>query len=91
MANTTTVNVRMDKELKQNAEHILSQIGLSSTEAIKLFYKQVELNGGLPFEIKLPEKVYAENRLFADLSASERRADAEGWLSIDESKKKLGR
>ena len=91
MANTTTVNVRMDKDLKQNAEHILSQIGLTSTEAIKLFYKQVELNGGLPFEIKLPEKVYAENRLFADLSASERKADSDGWLSLDESKKKLGR
>ena len=90
MANTTTVNVRMDRELKQNAENILAQIGLTSTDAIKLFYKQVELNGGLPFEIKLPERVYAENRLFNDLSSAESKAESEGWLSIEDSKKKLG-
>lgn len=54
MANTATVNVRMNKELKEDVHNILDQLGLSPSDAVKLFYKQIELNGGLPFEVKVP-------------------------------------
>ena len=46
----------MEPELKQDAENIFSTLGLSPTEAITLFYKQVVLHQGLPFGAKIPNE-----------------------------------
>lgn len=51
---TDRIQARIDHDLKQSVEAIFSQLGLSSGEAIRLFYSQVELNGGLPFPVQLP-------------------------------------
>ena len=50
MEKGATVNARIERELKQQAEAILHDVGLSSAQAIRLFYKQVCLKKGLPFE-----------------------------------------
>jgi DNA-damage-inducible protein J len=47
---TATINARIDADLKRDAEHIFSQIGLSTSQAIRLFYKQTILEKGLPFQ-----------------------------------------
>ena len=57
MSKTATVRARMEPELKKNVEDIFAHLGLSTTEAINLFYKQVELHKGLPFEVKIPNGV----------------------------------
>ena len=57
MIKNAVVHARMDAELKAEAESILKQIGLSSAEAIRIFYKQIELNRGIPFDVKVPNKV----------------------------------
>lgn len=49
-----TIRARVTPSLKKDAEAILSELGLSTTEAITLFYKQVVLNEGLPFEVRMP-------------------------------------
>ena len=49
MAKTATVRARMEPDLKQHAETILEGIGIKPSEAINLFYRQVEQAGGLPF------------------------------------------
>lgn len=90
MANTATVHVRIDETLKSNAEAILAQLGLTSADAIKLLYRQIELNGGLPFDVRIPAPVLAERKLFSELEIGERSAAENGWLTIDESKKRLG-
>ena len=51
---TDRIQTRIDHDLKQSVEAIFSQLGLSSGEAIRLFYSQVELKGGLPFHVQLP-------------------------------------
>lgn len=51
-----TVNARMESQLKKKAEVILHQVGLSSAEAIRLFYRQICLQKGLPFDVKIPNK-----------------------------------
>lgn len=56
MARTAMVQARMEPNLKHNAEKIFSAVGLSATEAITVFYKQVELMRGIPFEVKIPNK-----------------------------------
>ena len=54
MGKTTTVRARMQPELKEHAEAIFKRLGINSTQAITIFYKQVELRGGLPFDLVIP-------------------------------------
>lgn len=54
MAKTEMIRARIEPRLKHEVEDILDELGLSVTEAITLFYKQVQLNKGIPFEIKIP-------------------------------------
>ena len=50
------VNARIDPAIKVKAETILSKVGLTSAEAVRLFYTQICLHKGLPFEAKIPNK-----------------------------------
>lgn len=54
MAKTAFIRARIDPELKEHVEKILEQLGITQTEAIKMFYKQIELYNGIPFEVKIP-------------------------------------
>lgn len=54
MSKTAMIRARMEPSLKEQAEQVLAKVGLSPTEAIRLFYRQVSLHGGLPFEVKIP-------------------------------------
>ena len=54
MAKTEMIRARVEPELKQDAEKVFSTLGLSATEAITLFYKQVALRQGLPFTVRIP-------------------------------------
>jgi DNA-damage-inducible protein J len=51
---TEMIHARIDPKLKQSAEQIFSEIGVSTAEAIRLFLKQVELHRGLPFPVSIP-------------------------------------
>ena len=55
MAKSDTLHIRVESDIKVNVENTLNQLGLSTTEAINIFLRQVILNGGLPFEVKLPK------------------------------------
>lgn len=90
MANTITIHARLDKDLKENVDSILNELGMTPTDAIKLFYKQIELNKGLPFEIKVPDKVLAEKKLLNELKEGKKTGEEQGWLDIDSSKSHLG-
>ena len=54
MAKTETIRARVEPELKHQAEALLRELGMSATEAITLFYRQVTMHRGLPFEVRLP-------------------------------------
>ena len=56
MAKTTTVRARVEPELKETVESVLSRLGLSTSDAITLFLNQVALVGGLPFPVQIPNK-----------------------------------
>jgi len=59
MPRTSTISARIDPETKKKAERIFRELGLTSSQAITLFYKQVELQQGLPFIVKLPNDLTA--------------------------------
>ena len=56
MAKSETIRARVEPKLKQEAETVLKGLGLNASEAITLFYRQVALRRGLPFEVKLPNE-----------------------------------
>lgn len=78
MANTTAVYARIDTGLKENAEKILSQLGISPSSAIQMLYSQIVLNRGLPLDLHLPS---AKPTAIGGMSRAE--IDAELTKGID--------
>lgn len=56
MAKTAVIQARTESALKSEVEGILKKLGLNTTEAINLFFSQVKLHRGLPFEVRIPNK-----------------------------------
>jgi DNA-damage-inducible protein J len=54
---TAAVHSRIQPEIKEQAEGILHRLGLSPTEAIRMFYTQITLRNGLPFDVAIPNDV----------------------------------
>lgn len=54
MAKTSSIHVRVDPKIKEEVERILNNLGMNSTEAINIYLRQIILNSGIPFEIKIP-------------------------------------
>jgi DNA-damage-inducible protein J len=52
---TAMIRARTEPNLKQEAERILAALGVSASEAINIFYKQIILHKGIPFSIMLEE------------------------------------
>ena len=60
MSSTTvkqTTSIKIDKAVKDEAKQVFKALGLTMGEAINLFLHQVKLNQGLPFEVKIPNKL----------------------------------
>ena len=53
---TASVNIRIQENIKEQAEKILSQLGLSRAVAIDLFYRQIIMNNGIPFSLTVPKQ-----------------------------------
>jgi len=92
MAKTDTVYMRIEPKLKANAEAVLSTLGLSPNDAITIFLKQVVLQKGLPFAVKIPPmtKAEAQATFYEKIREAEMSFNNEPRLSIDELKEKLG-
>lgn len=54
MAKTANLYARIEPEVKEQAESILAALGIPASNAITMFYKQIILQRGIPFEMKLP-------------------------------------
>ena len=54
MTKTAMIRARVEPELKIQTEKLFHKLGLTATEAIRIFYQQVQLQNGLPFEVKIP-------------------------------------
>lgn len=53
MTTTTNLNIRTDKEVKEAAEQIFNELGLSMTTAVNIFLRQTIRSNGIPFDLKL--------------------------------------
>lgn len=86
MSKTATIHARIRPDLKDHAERIFQRLGLNTSQAITLFYRQVELRGGLPFDIVIPtpatKKTFAATDAGRDLVVCEDTEDMFERLGI---------
>lgn len=69
MAKSANLYARIEPDVKEEAESILSALGISASNAITMFYKQIILQKGLPFDVKLPSAKHLDiSTLDKDLS-----------------------
>ena len=52
---TTNISIRMDSELKAQAEALFSELGMNLSTAFNVFVRQSLRDGGIPFEIKMDQ------------------------------------
>ena len=79
MSRTATVRARVEPGLKADVDKLLHRLGMSTTEAINLFYAQIRLRRGLPFSIEVPNET--TRRTF---EATDRGENLHAYDSLDE-------
>jgi len=85
MPKTAIISARVDPQLKHSAEKVFKELGLTTTQAITLFYKQVELERGLPFAVRVPNDMTAKA-----LEQARARQGLESFNTLDDLFKDLG-
>ncbi len=76
---SSVIHARIEPETKEKAEYILRRLGISPTEAIRIFYNQICLGNGLPFPVAIPNQCTADT-----LERSRRGEEIEEFSSLDE-------
>ena len=77
MAKTDTIHIRVNEETKNNAEQTLAMLGLTISDAVNMLLCQVNLTGGLPFQVKLPasESVIVRSKADIEMKLDEAEQD----------------
>ena len=91
MARTANVFARVEPEIKEEAEHILDCLGIPMSNAVGMFLRQVVLQKGIPFDVKLPVNdsilmmdSLSREQLYAELEKSMEDIRAGRVHTIDE-------
>jgi DNA-damage-inducible protein J len=79
MSKTAVVHARVEPRTKKKAEGVLRKLGMSPTQAIRLFYRQICLRGGLPFAVLIPNALTRET-----LDKSTKGNEIQTFDSLDE-------
>ena len=82
MANTTNLNIRIDEELKRQADAIFSELGLNMSTAINMFLRYSVRYGGIPFDLRV-EKPNAETLAAID-DVNNNRNMSKTFTSVDD-------
>jgi addiction module RelB/DinJ family antitoxin len=82
MAKTSSIYARVEPELKKQAERVLEQLEIPMSYAVSMFLKQIVLQQGIPFEMKLPGRRPVDMSMLTD---EELGVEIEkGWNAIEE-------
>ena len=74
--------MRIEPEIKIQGEAVLATLGLSVSEAVSLFYRQIIMHQGLPFEVKIPNRETIE--AMEELNDPEARKHLVAFSSVDD-------
>jgi DNA-damage-inducible protein J len=75
---TAFIHARIEPQVKRRAEGVLHELGISPTEAIRIFYRLITLRRGLPFAVAMPNECTVET-----LRKSRRGQDVQEFESVD--------
>ncbi len=78
MSKNTTISIRIDSETKVQSQKVLKQLHMTMSEAVAVFLKQVALQRGIPFEIRIPTELTART-----LEKSEKGEEIKSFDSVD--------
>ena len=84
----TTLNIRTEKEVKDKAEKIFSELGVSMSTAINMFLRQTIRHGGIPFELKVTPNAETISAIEEGRSIAKDK-DFKGYTDMDSLKKAL--
>ncbi|MCU0501417.1 MAG: type II toxin-antitoxin system RelB/DinJ family antitoxin [Anaerolineae bacterium] len=85
MSKAAAISTRIDLDLKRDAEQVFAELGVTPSQAISMFYRQVVLQHGLPFEVKVPRKETQQA-----LTDAQTRRDLEDFADLDALYQDLG-
>lgn len=86
---TTNLNVRTDKEIKEQAEKIFNELGLNMTTAVNMFLRSAVRENGIPFELKLDVPNETTSAAIEEGRKLETDRSAKRYSSIEELKAAL--
>ncbi len=78
MSKNTTISIRIDSETKVQSQKVLKQLHMTMSEAVVVFLRQVALQRGIPFEIKIPTELTART-----MEKSQKGEDVKSFDSVD--------
>ncbi len=78
MSKNTTISIRIDSETKVQSQKVLKQLHMTMSEAVAVFLRQVALQRGIPFEIRIPTELTART-----LEKSEKGEEVKSFDSVD--------
>jgi DNA-damage-inducible protein J len=81
MAETTNLNIRIDKELKEQAEVFFNELGLNMSSAFNIFVRQSLRQGKIPFELSLVADPFYSSTNMAVLRQSIQEANEEKFVT----------
>ena len=84
MGKGTTIHARVDAETKSQAQRVLKELGMTLSEAIVLYLKQIAFHKGIPFDVKVPNELTTRT-----IEKSERGKELHEAASVDEMFKEL--
>ena len=79
MNQSAVIHARIDSATKEATEKILNSLGLTPTEVIRLFYRQIAMRGEFPLELRVPNSLTA-----ATLSHADSGDELESFASVDD-------
>ena len=82
MGKTATLNLRVNPEVKENAESVLAQLGIPMATAIDMYLKQIALVGGIPFSVVLPKTASTVNTELMSVEEIHRKLE-KGYADIE--------
>ena len=82
MGKTATLNIRVNPDVKENAESVLTQLGIPMATAIDMYLKQISLVGGIPFSVVLPKTASTVNTELMSVEEIHRKLE-KGYADIE--------
>lgn len=86
---TSPTQIRIDSEVKQEANALFAELGMDMSSAVNIFLRQCILHGGLPFKVEIPQYNKEVLDAMAEAKRISRDPDVSGYDSMEDLKKAL--